>query len=277
MPDLGPLHPIAVHFVIALGVVGVGFRLLSLTPFGAWARHAATAIILMAAVAGLVAQRSGHDAHGPAERIPGARAMVQEHEEWGDRARNALVALGLVEIAGLALRRRERMARGLMLASALVGLAAVFAIYEAGEHGGELVYAYAGGVGTREGDPADVQRLLVAGLYHQARAARDSGRADEAARLTEELARQRPDDPMVGLLAAESQLKDRKDALGAQLALRALHGPEDQRPFAVRRALLLAESWVALAAPDSARAVLTAAQAKFPGVRAVEEALAKLP
>jgi hypothetical protein len=32
-------------------------------------------------------------------------------------------------------------------------------LYEAGEHGADLVYGYAGGVGTRYGDTADVTRL----------------------------------------------------------------------------------------------------------------------
>ena len=45
----------------------------------------------------------------------------------------------------------------------------------------KLVYAYAGGVGIRSGDPADVERLLLAGLYNEAQAERKAGRLNESA------------------------------------------------------------------------------------------------
>ncbi len=277
MGTLAELHPIVVHFVIALGLVGIGLRVLSLLPFAPWSRHSATALLLAAAVAGVVAAKSGEEAHGPAERIPGAREAVKEHEESGETARNALLAIAALEIAGLALRRKEKVARGLMFASALVGLGGAFAIYEAGEHGGELVYEYAGGVGTRSGDAGDVQNLLVAGLYNQAKVAREAGRAEEAARLTDELKRQRPDDPSVTLLAAESQLKDRNDAAGALASLKAMQLPaEPPRFIDARRGMISADAYVALGQPDSARAVLTALLAKYPDARQVKAALEKL-
>jgi uncharacterized membrane protein len=276
MPALAPLHPVIVHFVIALGVVGVLLRILSLLKRDTWMTPAATALIVLAAIAAVPAAKSGVEAHGPAERVPGARAAVQKHEHDGERARNILLALGAIELIALALRSRAGVARGLHAASALVGLVAAYQLYETGEHGGELVYSYAGGVGTRTGATADVQRLLIAGLYHQARAARDSGRADEAARLTSELVQQMPGDPMVGLLAVESQIKDRKDAAGAIAALRAAAGPTDQQMFVVRRGTLLADAFVALGQTDSARAVLTDLKGKFPQARSVQAALDKL-
>lgn len=277
MEQLAELHPIIVHFVIALGLVGIGLRVVSLLPVAAWTRPAATALLLSASVAGLLAAKSGEEAHGPAERIPGAREAVKEHEETGEQARNALAVVGLLELGALALRKNAKAATGLLAASAVVGVGAAYFIYEAGEHGGELVYEYAGGVGTRSGEAEDVQRLLVAGLYHQARVAREAGRKDEAARLTEELARQRPDDPMVSLLRAESQLKDQDDAPGAMAALQTMTGPADQPSFAVRRGVLLAEAHAATGQADSARAILTELQGRFPESRAVKAALEKLP
>jgi uncharacterized membrane protein len=276
MPPLSELHPVIVHFVIALGVVGVALRVLSLFPFGKWARYGATALLLIAAVGGYFAVESGTAAHGLAERIPGVREAVQKHEHDGERTRNVLGIVALLEVGALLLRNRAGVARGLMAASALVGLGAAYLIYETGEHGGELVYEYAGGVGTRTGNTADVQRLLVAGLYHQARIARDSGRADEAARLTAELMRQRPNDPMVSLLGVESQLKDSKDAAGALATARALTGPADQAMFASRRGTLMADAYVALNQRDSARALLTELLVKFPQSRGVKAALEKL-
>jgi uncharacterized membrane protein len=276
MPPLSELHPVIVHFVIALGVVGVLLRVISLFSFGQWARHGATALLLIAAVGGALAVKSGDAAHGPAERIPGAREAVQKHEHDGERARNVLGLVALLEVGALLMRKKAGAARGLMAASALVGLGAAYLIYEAGEHGGQLVYEYAGGVGTRTGKPDDVQRLLIAGLFHQARIARDSGRSDEAARLTAELKRQRPNDPTVALLSIESQLKDQNDAAGALAAVRTLDGPKDQAMFATRRGTLMADAYVALGQQDSARALLTQLLGQFPQSRGVKAALDKL-
>ncbi len=276
MPPLSELHPVIVHFVIALGVVGVALRILSFFPFGQWAKHGATALLLIAATGGWFAVKSGDAAHGLAERIPGVREAVQKHEHDGERARNVLGVVALLEVAALLFRKKESAAKGLMAASALVGLGAAYQIYETGEHGGQLVYEYAGGVGTRTGNTADIQRLLVAGLYHQARIARDSGRSEEAARLTAELLRQRPTDVMVSLLGIESQLKDSKDAAGALAVARNLQGPTDQPQFVVRRGTLMADAYVALNQRDSARALLTDLVAKFPQSRGAKAALDKL-
>jgi uncharacterized membrane protein len=276
MPPLSELHPVIVHFVIALGVVGVALRILSFFPFGEWAKHGATALLLIAATGGWFAVKSGDAAHGLAERIPGVREAVQKHEHDGERARNVLGVVALLEVAALLFRKKASVAKGLMAGSAVVGLGAAYQIYETGEHGGQLVYEYAGGVGTRTGNTADIQRLLVAGLYHQARIARDSGRSDEAARLTAELLRQRPTDVMVSLLGVESQLKDSKDAAGALASARSLQGPADQAQFVVRRGTLMADAYVALNQRDSARALLTELVAKFPQSRGAKAALDKL-
>jgi uncharacterized membrane protein len=276
MPDIGSLHPQIVHFVIVLGIVGVLLRLVSFTPFFPWSREAAMPFLVAAAVAGFAATKSGDDAHSLPERIPGAREAVHDHEETGERARNILLAIALLEAGAFALRKNERVARGLLVASGLAGFGALYAIYEAGEHGGEVVYSYAGGVGTRSGEPADVQRLLIAGLYHQARQARDSGRADEAARLIDELGRQAPDDEDVRFMRIESQLKDRKDAAGALAAVTALQGDPEDGFFAARRGILMSNAYVALGHPDSAKAVLTAIAERFPESRMIKAAMERL-
>src|SRR6185369_1086157 len=113
--------------------------------------------------------------------------------------------------------------------------------YEAGEHGGDLVYNYAGGIGIRSGAPADVKQLLVAGLYHEARIARDSGRPEEAARLTDELLRMQPDDPAVRFLAIESKLRDRNDPQGALNDLAQMQVAPDDPRLATRHGILRAQ------------------------------------
>ncbi|HET7110593.1 MAG TPA: DUF2231 domain-containing protein [Gemmatimonadales bacterium] len=273
MIDWAPLHPQVVHFVVALGLVGIVLRLISLTGRAVWTRPAGAVLLILAAVSSVVAVKSGTAAHGPVERIPGAREAVEHHEEAGETTRNLFLVVGVIEVAGLALASREKARRWLMLASAVAGVVACVELYEAADEGGELVYAYGGGPGLRSGDPADVQRLLVAGLYAQAAAARDSGRTDEAARLTDELVRQRPNDPAVTLLAIQSLIRDRHDPAGALATLDTLKQPEGNRRWDQQVGLLRGEALVAAGQPDSARAVLTGLVRKYPDSRGVQRAL----
>lgn len=268
MPDMGVFHPQIVHFVIAFLILGVIARVASLFPLGKrleFLGPMAAVLILLGALASLAAVRSGHDAHGPVERVPGARAAVVEHEEWGERARNVFLAVALLELLALAaaLGGRPGPVKGIRVVAGVVGLAGLFVLYEASEHGGDLVYNYAGGVGIRSGEHADVQRLLVAGLYHQARAAREAGRREEAARLSDELLRQMPDDPNVRFLAVESMIRDRDDPRAALDALPAVETPPDDWRLDLRRGMLTAEAYRALGVPDSATNVIAGLKERF--------------
>ena len=279
MPDIGVYHPQIVHFVIAFLGLGVVARVVSLLPVGERFRFVgpmASALIVLGTVASLAAVQSGTNAHGPVERVPGARDAVVEHEDWGKRARNLFIAIAVLELAALALVSRRPVARGLRVVSALAGLAGLFVLYQAGEHGGQLVYNYAGGVGIRSGDAGDVRRLLVAGLYHNARLARDSGRKDEAARLTEELMRQMPEDANVRFLGVESLIKDRDDPRGALAALAAIEVPGDDWRLNLRQASLAAEAYRAVGAGDSARAALEDLTRRFPDHPRIKAALERM-
>lgn len=275
MIDIAQFHPQLVHFVVALGVIGVIFRLVSLTGKVAWTSPAATTLLLIAAAISIVAVKSGAEAHGPAERVPGAREAVEEHEELGERTRNLFLLVAALELAAIAFKRRDRWQRGFRIASGVGGIAAGFTLYQAGEAGGRLVYSYAGGVGLRSGDPADVQRLLVAGLYHQARAARAAGKRAEAARLIDELALQRPDDPSIVYLSIESMIRDRHDPAGALVVLAAQVPPAESMRLTIQKGLLTSEAFDSLGQPDSARSTLQALATQFPKNRFIAEAVAK--
>jgi len=263
MLSLAPLHSVIVHFAIALAVAGVLLRWLWLSGRVGWASPAAAALLLTSAVVVFAAARSGTDAHGPVERVPGSAQAVSEHEEWGNRAYRAFVVVGLLELLALALRSRGR-AKPALVASALVGLGGLFVLYEAGEHGGELVYSYAGGVGIRTGAPEDVGRLLLAGLYHQAQLDRKAQRPEDAAALIELAARRFPADPGVQLAAAESLLLDRKDAAAAVAALERTSVPPDDRRLRMRRASLLADAFESQGNKPAALAALEPLSAEFP-------------
>jgi len=273
--SLAPLHPQIVHFVIALLFAGVLFRCIAVTGRAAFTGPAAVVLLLVGTVGAVLAVKSGTDAHGPVERVPGARAAVVEHEEWGERTRNIFLVVAALEIAAL-IPAAQRWRKAVHVASAIVGLAGALSLYEAGEHGGELVYAYAGGVGIRSGNPDDVDRLLVAGLYHQAMLDRKAGRTAEAAQLIGQLAQRHPDDTSARLLVIESLIVDKKDGKAALAALAPFPAAPDSRFLRFRVGLLRADAFVAAGMPDSAKATLEAMAREFASNRAVEERQAKL-
>lgn len=265
MPDIGAYHPIIVHFAIVLLIVGVIFRWVFLTGRAYWAGPAAATLLIAGTLAAVAAAQSGLDAHDVVERIPGARQAVIDHEEAGEWARDVFLVVAALEIIALVLiRRKPGIARGVVWGSAVLGLVGIATLYNAGDKGGDLVYAYAGGVGTRLGDTADVRRLYVAGLYQAAQQARRQNDSSRAAQLFAELAKQFPNDTSVRLLAAESLLRDKKDPRGALGLLAGFPVAPDNRFLSVRVGFLKSDAYVAAGKPDSARAVLQQLATAFP-------------
>ena len=261
-PSLAALHPQVVHFVVGILIIGVAFRVIALTGRFKWTGPAATALLVIGGVAAYVAAKSGTAAHGPVERIPGAREAVEEHEEWGERTRNVFVGVALLELIALPLS--VGVARTVRAVSALAGLAGVAVLYEAAEHGGELVYAYAGGVGIRSGNPEDVGRLLTAGLYNESQVARKAGKGDDANRLIQMLVERNPNDPSTRLMWAESLLLDKKNPAASLNALDSITVRPDDPRMRPRRDMLAADALRQAGRTDSAKAVLQALATQFP-------------
>ncbi len=276
MPDIASWHPQIVHFVIALGFVGIIARVLSLLPLPqrfSFISPAATTLIVLSAAASVFAVSSGDKAHSPVERVPGARDAVVEHEDWGKRARNGLLIVAVLELGALAAARwKPRAAAPVRVGAAAAGLAALFLLFEAAEHGGELVYNYAGGVGIRSGDTADVRRLLVAGLYHNAVMEREANRP-EAAHALFTLLNQADPGPLTFVLRAESFLRDAQDPTITLSMLRSWEPPADSPGLGVRRGMLMADAFEAMSMADSARATLQALAQQFPNNVRVRERL----
>lgn len=288
MPQIGVLHPQVVHFVIASLFIGLPIYWLSFVPRLKPLRIMAMVLLVIGVGAAWVAVESGDQAHGPVEAIPGARPAVEEHEQLGERT--AIVFSVLIALQALALlaertsagqvRRAaeapepteaapydpDALAPGTAMRTAATSLTLLVAfgwagglgiLYEAAEHGGEIVYAHAGGVGTRSGDPEDVQRLLIAGLYQESILDREAGQYEDAARLVDEMVRRYPEDAEIRMLLAESMIEDRQDPRGALRALASLQTQGGGRT-ALRQALLRSDAYKALQLPDSARLVLEA-------------------
>ena len=263
---MGALHPQVVHFAIALLIVGVLFRALAWLGRPAFVSPAAAALLTLGTLAAIVAAYTGEAAHGPIERMPGVRPAVEAHEEWGERVRNIFIIVFVAEALALAMRKSPK-ARYALMTSTAIGLVGLVALYEAGEHGGDIVYAYAGGVGTRSGNPEDVGHLLRAGLYQQALADRTAGKREGAAALLDFAAQRFPGDVEVQLARAESLMIDRKNPPAALAALRTITPPADVSYVRIRHGMLTADALEAAGQRDGAIATLQQLVAAVPNAR----------
>ena len=280
MPSLGPFHPIIIHFVIGLLVIGVLARVTSLLPVGERGRFLgpmAVTLILLGTVAAVVAVYSGHEAHEVVEQIPGVGRAVGAHEEWGENTRDVFLVVAALELVALVLAsRKEGLTRGLRMASAVVGLGGLYALYQAGDRGGDLVYSYVGGPGLRTGDTTDMRRLLVSGLFVQARADRKAGNLAGAASLTDQLVQLMPGDTSVRLLAIQSMIHDRKNPQGALAALDSMQVPATDRRLRFRTGFLRIQAFEAAGMKDSAAAAVQTMQKEFPNVPRIGEMLKRM-
>ncbi len=275
MPDIAWMHPQVVHFVVALGIVGAILRWVSLSRRLAFTRPAAAVLLIVAAGASVVAAEAGQQAQDRVEAIPGVRAQVQAHQDAGEWARDVLLVVGALELAGLALVKREQWRRWAEIGSAVACLAAVGAIYKAGDRGGDLVYSFAGGPGLRTGDTVDVHRLLTAGLFEEAMLARREHRNAEADSLISELARRDPGDFYVQLARAQSLLVDRKDPQAALALLDGMTAPDTARMLQIRLAFAKADVFRTVGMKDSSRAVLQRLAAKYPDDPRIQRFIAR--
>ncbi len=268
VPEIASFHPQLVHFVVALLIVGVLARVLSLIPLRgrlSYLGAMAATLIFLGTIASVLAVRSGLEAHEVVENIPGIRPVVSQHEDDGKMTRNIFLAVSLVEIGVLAFAsRRPSVARGLRILSAAVGVVGVVFLFETAEHGGEIVYDYAGGPGLRTGDSSNVRRLLVAGLYNNALLDRKAGNSAAAAARFDELERMLPADTSVRLLRIQSQVRDRGEAAAALAALDSLTVVPENRRLYMQKTMLRAEALDLAGQRDSARALLTALKAQIP-------------
>ncbi len=281
MPDIASFHPQVVHFVVALLIVGVLARIMSLIPLPGRMTYVgamAATLIFIGTIGSVLAVRSGLEAHELVENIPNIRPVVSEHEEDGETTRNIFLVVSLVEIGILAFAtRKPTVARGLRILSAVVGVVGVVYLFETAEHGGKIVYEYAGGPGLRTGDTTDVRRLLVAGLYNNAMLDRKAGDAASAAARVEELQRMLPADTAVRLLRIQSLVRDRKDATAALAALDSFSVAPANRRIYMQKELLQAEALDLAGQRDSARAVLTALKTQIPqAARRVDAMLSEM-
>jgi uncharacterized membrane protein len=136
-----PLHPIIVHFPIALLITAIFFEVLELVFKREVIREAATWLLGLGFLGGLAATASGILAEEAAEDMGVPESAIETHELL------AFATLGvfavLIAIRWLQHKRRVPQMPRVFLAIGLVG---VVLIGLTGYFGGDLVYRYGAGV-----------------------------------------------------------------------------------------------------------------------------------
>jgi uncharacterized membrane protein len=151
IPSLPPwdgMHPLVVHFPIALTMVTpllVLMALVSKRYTRVWL--AASALMMLLAAGGAwVAASTGSAAEELAERVPGAKAILEEHEELGESAEYFAFALAGVLVIGTGLFWRwgekcpRRVIIGVGLAYLVANGAGALVVANAAHEGGRLVH-----------------------------------------------------------------------------------------------------------------------------------------
>jgi uncharacterized membrane protein len=159
IPSWNSIHPLIVHFPVALLLVTPVFILLAIAFRAAWKPLGIAALVLlvMGTAGAALAVATGEAAEDAAKAVTAAAATLDRHEEQGELVRNLFVGLtaafAMILLAALLHQRLGR--RIFMIASAifLIPYAASAAVLADTAHeGGLLVHHY--GVHAPLGAPA---------------------------------------------------------------------------------------------------------------------------
>lgn len=145
--EVSPSHPLFVHLPLALSIL---LPLINLALIIAWFRGSSRRLWIISAalhaimtISAFVAMQTGESDEHQAERVV-SKHEIHEHEEAAESFLWATVgALLLALIAAIA--EEDRVARRFALGTMVTSLLCSFLAYEAGEHGGKLVYKYGAG------------------------------------------------------------------------------------------------------------------------------------
>ena len=142
-PSLPNWHPAFVHFPIALAPLALFFDVGALLMRKAeWLERAATAVWVLAAVAGFVAYETGESAADGLVGVPASvEPLIGTHSDWGHWAFYGLAGFAVVRLV-VALRDRDREKIWLRWALLLPAAAVFGVVAYTAELGGQLVYGH---------------------------------------------------------------------------------------------------------------------------------------
>ena len=170
IPFPEPLHPAVVHFPIALLLLGAAVAVLAIF-VRRWHFPLFAAVLLsLGAIGAVAATVTGEEEEEKVEHaIPSAEPLLEEHAEWGERARNAGIVAALLAVLAAIAANKPVGGRMLSVLTACAALVAGYCVAQAGHFGGELVYRHGAGVALDRGPNSGESVLPARGEHEEER------------------------------------------------------------------------------------------------------------
>jgi uncharacterized membrane protein len=142
-----PLHPAIVHLPIVLAFLGTLFALISIITRRLWLPLYTAIILVLAALGAQFAVATG-GAQDPLFKTLSQeqKQLVEEHSNWGEDGRTALIVAAVLSLIALGLHRFGSSRRVVAVLTTLAGLVACFFVLRAAQLGAHMVYGHGIGV-----------------------------------------------------------------------------------------------------------------------------------
>ena len=151
LPEWAPgVHPLIIHFPIALLSIAVLFDLVALLAPRKKDVIRAFAVTLFAlgAVAALAAFFTGRAAADAVEVPAAAQTLLTDHADWAERTVWFFGLFALARLAMLWFERKGRLPAGqaLHILAFVIGAGGIFLLFQTGDRGAQMVFKYGVGV-----------------------------------------------------------------------------------------------------------------------------------
>lgn len=143
MPIDIPIHPMLVHFPIALLITGFAAELAGLLTGKEWLTRAALLLLILGTAGAISAVVTGQREEDKIVETPAIEHTLEEHEEAGEFTMWLFIAIAAARIVTA---WRKSLPKAVSWVVLLVWLAGLGAITKTAWHGGHLVYKYGAGV-----------------------------------------------------------------------------------------------------------------------------------
>jgi len=144
-----PLHPAIVHLPIVLTLLGTLFALVSVITRRLWLPLYTAIILLLAALGAQFAVFTGGSQDPLFSTLSQEqKQLVEQHSDWGENGRTALIVAGVLSLIALALHRFGNSRRVIAVLTTLAACVACICVLRAAQLGGQLVYQHGIGVNT---------------------------------------------------------------------------------------------------------------------------------
>ncbi|MCW9705758.1 DUF2231 domain-containing protein [Fodinibius salsisoli] len=147
IPEWAPnIHPILVHFPIAIILIAVLMDLLNFfLPNKWWDDLKSTILYSIGAVSGIAAYYTGTLAANSVFLLSGAQSVLNEHADW---ALWTVWFFGIYALLRIQLQWYQNMDQKMIrIGLFVIALPGVFFLYETGDHGAQMVFGYGAGTG----------------------------------------------------------------------------------------------------------------------------------